>query len=538
MARDKTIKFLRTTKANLETQKTGSNLLIGEPYLITDEGRIAIGTANNAYSEMAKKSEIGGSSSTVVCGETLASGDIVQQAIISGNERVMKIRPTNQIMLSKDKQITNLASYLSGAFEDYFEITPNTTLVSGYTNGVRLLNLDLSNLTGNSITLSTSLSVSGTFVKLVKLSANKFVALSYSGSSIYAKAFTVSGNSITAGSNIAVYENYQCGYEEMTIVGLDNDSFLVMFFTGESVGSGYFGAKTYTVSGTTISNWNSNLYFGYVTYPRSLTLLPNSQYAGTLSYQYYSGAWYCYVGYYRVSSAGAISGSLGAFSSSEPFPIIQLASSNSGVVNINDGYYVYDRYQASGYLTLNRILYSLSGGAGTPLNDDYKLKLQITGVQSERMPATLKYLGNDLLLNLYRDSSYIYFGVHDLRLRLTNLLFSSAGQSLTFSGYYTPSLILFGNRYIAMYYYDSSSQNNYYCLFDLGNELNLFGIMQEAGTSGQTKNIALKGQVSTVHSNLIAGAKYYLSGGNQLTTIPSRNFAGTALSSTTLLVGL
>lgn len=60
MSRDKTIKFLRTTKANLETQKTGSNLLVGEPYLITDEGRIAIGTANNAYSEMAKKSEAGG----------------------------------------------------------------------------------------------------------------------------------------------------------------------------------------------------------------------------------------------------------------------------------------------------------------------------------------------------------------------------------------------------------------------------------------------------------------------------------------------
>jgi hypothetical protein len=58
MSRDKTIKFLRTTKANLETQKTGSNLLVGEPYLVTDEARIAIGIANNNYSEMAKKSEL------------------------------------------------------------------------------------------------------------------------------------------------------------------------------------------------------------------------------------------------------------------------------------------------------------------------------------------------------------------------------------------------------------------------------------------------------------------------------------------------
>lgn len=58
MARDKLIKFLQTTKANLETQKAASGLIDGEPYLITDEGRIAVGTGVNTYSEMAKKSEI------------------------------------------------------------------------------------------------------------------------------------------------------------------------------------------------------------------------------------------------------------------------------------------------------------------------------------------------------------------------------------------------------------------------------------------------------------------------------------------------
>ena len=55
MARDKTIKILRTTKANLDTQKNASGLLAGEPYFVTDEDRIAIGTAVNNYSEMAKK---------------------------------------------------------------------------------------------------------------------------------------------------------------------------------------------------------------------------------------------------------------------------------------------------------------------------------------------------------------------------------------------------------------------------------------------------------------------------------------------------
>lgn len=64
MARDKTIKFLRTTRANLNTQKAANNLLVGEPYLITDEARLAVGTANNDYVDFAKTTEasVGGSS--------------------------------------------------------------------------------------------------------------------------------------------------------------------------------------------------------------------------------------------------------------------------------------------------------------------------------------------------------------------------------------------------------------------------------------------------------------------------------------------
>lgn len=58
MARDKTIKFLRTTRTNLDTQKAAGNLLAGEPYLIIDEDRLAVGTAENDYSETAKKSEV------------------------------------------------------------------------------------------------------------------------------------------------------------------------------------------------------------------------------------------------------------------------------------------------------------------------------------------------------------------------------------------------------------------------------------------------------------------------------------------------
>ncbi|MDQ7818816.1 MAG: hypothetical protein RDU14_17445 [Melioribacteraceae bacterium] len=58
MARDKTIKFIRSTRANLNTQKSNSGLIQGEPYLITDEGRLAVGLANNDYVDFAKKSEV------------------------------------------------------------------------------------------------------------------------------------------------------------------------------------------------------------------------------------------------------------------------------------------------------------------------------------------------------------------------------------------------------------------------------------------------------------------------------------------------
>lgn len=58
MPRDKTIKILRTSRANLDTQKNANGLLQGEPYLITDENRLAIGTEVNDYVDFAKKSEV------------------------------------------------------------------------------------------------------------------------------------------------------------------------------------------------------------------------------------------------------------------------------------------------------------------------------------------------------------------------------------------------------------------------------------------------------------------------------------------------
>lgn len=49
MARVNTIRPLKTTKANLDTQATANNLKDGEMYFISDLNRLAVGTGVNTY---------------------------------------------------------------------------------------------------------------------------------------------------------------------------------------------------------------------------------------------------------------------------------------------------------------------------------------------------------------------------------------------------------------------------------------------------------------------------------------------------------
>lgn len=49
MARNQTIRLLRTTRAALDTAKAASELILGEPYFITDEDIIAVGTGVDSY---------------------------------------------------------------------------------------------------------------------------------------------------------------------------------------------------------------------------------------------------------------------------------------------------------------------------------------------------------------------------------------------------------------------------------------------------------------------------------------------------------
>ena len=52
------LKIKRGTRAQLNAAVTGNTLNLGEPYLITDENRIAVGTGSNSYEVFAKSSEI------------------------------------------------------------------------------------------------------------------------------------------------------------------------------------------------------------------------------------------------------------------------------------------------------------------------------------------------------------------------------------------------------------------------------------------------------------------------------------------------
>lgn len=52
------LKIKRGTRAQLDAAVTGNTLNQGEPYLITDEGRIAVGTGSNSYAAFLKTSEL------------------------------------------------------------------------------------------------------------------------------------------------------------------------------------------------------------------------------------------------------------------------------------------------------------------------------------------------------------------------------------------------------------------------------------------------------------------------------------------------
>lgn len=83
MSRGNPIKVLRTSRANLDVQKAASGLIAGEPYLITDEGRIAVATAVDAYQAAAKQDELVSSAIAATTTNDNASAGYIGQFISS-----------------------------------------------------------------------------------------------------------------------------------------------------------------------------------------------------------------------------------------------------------------------------------------------------------------------------------------------------------------------------------------------------------------------------------------------------------------------
>lgn len=53
-----TIQIKRGTRAQIEAAKAAGLLKDGEPYLITDEERLAVGVSNNGYSSFVKTTDV------------------------------------------------------------------------------------------------------------------------------------------------------------------------------------------------------------------------------------------------------------------------------------------------------------------------------------------------------------------------------------------------------------------------------------------------------------------------------------------------
>ena len=98
------INSITLTRANIETLKTNSQLVIGQVYLITDEGRIAIGTAINAYVDYTKKSETDAKQATLVSGTNIKT--VNSNSLLGSGNIVIGGETANVETLTADKTLT------------------------------------------------------------------------------------------------------------------------------------------------------------------------------------------------------------------------------------------------------------------------------------------------------------------------------------------------------------------------------------------------------------------------------------------------
>lgn len=146
------IRIRRGTRANLNALGTANNIAAGEPYLITDEGRFAVGLTANTYSAFLKQGEAA----------TSASPTFTGGVVLSAN-------PAGSTAYRVDSNAGAFYDvYRAGAFKGFFgwhsvtgmSINSVDTMVIAGTNGVKLqapLGTDRWVLTTTDITASVKL---------------------------------------------------------------------------------------------------------------------------------------------------------------------------------------------------------------------------------------------------------------------------------------------------------------------------------------------------------------------------------------------
>lgn len=117
------LKLKRGTRAQIDAGVTGNLLNLGEPYLITDEGRIAVGTGSNSYATFAKSSEI-----------QPLDADLTSIASLTGTG-FLKRTGTDTYVLDTNTYLTTLTDTLSTVTARGATTTDAVTLSGGVTIG-------------------------------------------------------------------------------------------------------------------------------------------------------------------------------------------------------------------------------------------------------------------------------------------------------------------------------------------------------------------------------------------------------------------
>lgn len=193
------LKIKRGTRTQIDTAGTNNQLIQGEPYLITDEGRLAVGLTSATYSAFAKTSEI-----QPLDGDLTAIAGLTGTGILTRTGTDTWSLDTNTYLTTGTAASTYLT--ISNAASNYQPLDADLTAIAGITATTGLLKKTAANtwtldtntyLTGNqTITVSGDASGSGTTSISVTLA-------SVGTAGTYTKVTTDSKGRVTAGTTLS-----------------------------------------------------------------------------------------------------------------------------------------------------------------------------------------------------------------------------------------------------------------------------------------------------------------------------------------------